>query len=164
MINFQDELERLLRLADRRDAFQLLTALFLKSPEHVRGMIRSRWDFGVKWIYPNPQRLACRKNERYSSEERIAATLVYDAIEDLRTEELREKLFAWAVVYHSCLAAGIVPEEQFRRAASVSTPKMAEAMNGFITRPAEDKSMEAFMLVAHMNIDQETEIARGPRP
>ena len=104
------------------------------------------------------QRLACRKNERYSCNERLLAILVYDAIENLKKEEFREKLVGWAHVYQSCLAAGIVPEELFRRAASVSSPRMAQMMMDFINRPEEDKSMKAFELISRTNSDGETKI------
>ncbi|MDB6095148.1 MAG: hypothetical protein JWM32_2710, partial [Verrucomicrobia bacterium] len=65
-MSFQIELEQVLRLADRSEAYQRLAALYLNGPEELRDLIRAKWDFGVKWTYPNPQRLACRKNERYS--------------------------------------------------------------------------------------------------
>lgn len=71
---------------------------------------------------------------------------------------MREVLVCWAHVYHSCLAAGIVPEELFRRAASVSAPGVARMMMDFINRPEEHKSMKAFDLVSRTNSDGETEI------
>ena len=157
-MNYHEQLEEILKLIDRQDAFQRLVALFLQGTEEARDLIRAKWDFGLKWIYPNPQRLACRKNERYSCGERNLAILVYDAIENLKKEELREKLVGWANVYHCCLTAGIVPEELFRRAASVSSPRMAQMMMDFINRSKKDKSMEAFDLISRTNSDGETEI------
>jgi len=157
-MNYHEQLEEILKLADGEDAYQRVVALFLQGPEEARDLIRAKWDFGFKWVYPNPQRLACRKNERYSCDERALAFLVYDAIENLKNEEPREKLVGWAVVYHSCLAAGIVPEELFRRAASVSSPRMAQMMMDFINRSEEAKSMKAFELVSRTNSDREIEI------
>lgn len=157
-MNYHEQLEGILKLADRQDAYQRLVALFLQGPEETRGFIRTKWDFGLKWIYPNPQRLACRKNERYSCVERILAILVYDAIENLKEEGLRDTLVGWAHVYQSCLAAGIVPEELFRRAASVSSANMAQMMMDFINRPEVAKSMKAFQLISRTNSDGETEI------
>ena len=157
-MNPPSELEMVLRLPDRGEAYQRLSALFLNGPSELRDLIRARWAFGVKWTYPNPQRLACGKNERYTCEERIAATLIYDAIENFSSENIRDKLVAWAVVYHSCLAAGIVPEEQFSRVASIASPEVYQAMMDFVNRPREDKSMGAFMLVKRTNMDGETEI------
>jgi hypothetical protein len=157
-MNYHEQLEGILKLVDGQDAYQCLVALFLQGPEDARELIRAKWDFGFKWSVPNIQRLACRKNERYSCDERILATLVYDAIENLKNEDLREVLIIWAVVYHSCLAAGIVPEELFRRAASVSSPNMAPLMMQFVNRPEEHKSMEAFKLISRTNSDGEIEI------
>lgn len=157
-MNYLEQLEEILKLADGQDAFQRLVSLFLQGPEEARDLIRAKWDLGYKWIYANMQRLACQKNERYSCDARLLAALVYDAIENGKNEESREKLVAWAVVYHSCLAAGIVPEELFRRAASVSPPSIAQMMMDFINRPEEAKSIKAFELVSRTNADGETEI------
>ena len=157
-MNYHEQLEGILKLVDGQDAYQRLVALFLQGTEEARDLIRAKWDFGFNWVYPNMQRLACRKNERYSCDERLLAALVYDAIENLKNEEFREKLVGWSVVFHSCLAAGIVPEELFRRAASASSPSMAQLMMDFINRPKEHKSMKAFELVSRTNSDGETEI------
>ncbi|MSU56871.1 MAG: hypothetical protein EXS35_01570 [Pedosphaera sp.] len=157
-MNYHEQLEEILKLVDRQDAYQRLVALFLQGPEEARDLIRAKWDFGCKWVLPNMQRLACRKNERYSCDERVLAILVYAAIKNLKNEDLREKLLAWANVYHCCLAAGIVPEELFRRAASVSSPRMAQMMMDFINRSKDNKSMEAFELISRTNSDGETEI------
>jgi hypothetical protein len=157
-MNYHEELEEILKLADGQDAYQRLVALFLQGPEEARGLIRAKWDFGFNWVSPNMQRLACRKNERYSCDERQLAALVYDAIENGKNEEFREKLVGWANVYLCCLAVRIVPEELFRRAASVSSPSMAQMMTDFINRPEEAKSMKAFELVSRTNSDGEIEI------
>jgi hypothetical protein len=157
-MNYHEQLEGILKLVDGQDAYHRLVALFLQGPEEARDLIRAKWDFGYKWVYPNMQRLACRKNERYSCEERLLAALIYDAIENLKKEELREKLVGWANIYHCCLAAGMVPEKLFRRAASVSSQSMAELMTAFINRPKEAKSMKAFELISRTNSDGETEI------
>jgi hypothetical protein len=157
-VNYHEQLEGILKLADRREAYQRLAALFLQGPEEARDFIREMWDFGFKWVLPNIQRLACRKGERYSCDERVVAILVYSAIQNPNKVDVREKLLAWAVVYHCCVAAGIVPEELFRQAASVSSPGMARMMRDFIDRPEEAKSMKAFDLVSRTNSDGEIEI------
>jgi hypothetical protein len=157
-MNYHEELEEILKLIDRQDAYERLVAIFLQGPEEVRDLIRTKWDFGLKWNLPNIQRLAYQKNERYSCGERVLAILVYSAIANPKKVDFRDKLVAWAVVYHSCLVAGIVPEELFRRAASVSSPSMAQMMRDFINRPEEAKSMKAFDLVSRTNSDGETEI------
>ena len=135
-----------------------VSSLFSCMDQEARDLIRAKWDFRFKWVYPNMQRLGCRKYERYSCDERLLAALVYDAIENGKNEEVREKLVGWANVYHCCLAVGIVPEELFRRAASVSSPSMAQMMIDFINRPEEAKSMKAFEFVSRTNSDGEIEI------
>lgn len=157
-MNYHEKLEQILKLDDRQDAYQRLVALFLQGPEEARDSIRAKWDFGMKWILPNIQRLACQKNERYSCEERILAALVYDAIENPKKVDFRDQLVLWAHVYQSCLAARIVPEELFRRAASVSSPGMGQMMMDFVNRPEEAKSMKAFDLISRTNSDGEIEI------
>jgi hypothetical protein len=157
-MNYHEQLEEILKLADRQDAYQHLAALFLQGPDEARDLIQAKWDFGLKWVYPNMQRLGCRKNERYSCDERILASLAYDAIANPKKEDFREKLLAWAHIYQSCLAAGIVPEELFRQAASVSSPDVAKMMMDFINRREEHKSMKAFDLITRTNSDGEIEI------
>ena len=84
--------------------------------------------------------------------------MICDAIENLRNEEFREKLIGFAVVYYGCIAAGIVPDELFKRVAAVSTVKMAQLMMGFINRRTKDKSIEAFLLSSETNLDEEIEV------
>jgi hypothetical protein len=157
-MNYHEQVEEIFKLADREDAYQRLVTLFLQAPEDARDLIRAKWDFRSELVLPNIQRLACRKNERYSCEERILAILIYDAIENLRKEDPRDKLLGFANVYHCCLAAGIVPKELFGRAASVSSPKVAQLMMDFVNRLEEAKSMKAFTLISRTNSDGETEI------
>jgi hypothetical protein len=151
------EIAELMNLADRSEAYLRLAVLYQNGTSEFRELVRGTWDFGAKWDYPDQRRLACRKNERHSCEERIRATLIYDAIEDFKREEIREKLIAWAVVYHSCRAAGIEPEDVFSQAAKISSPQTAQAMLAFIRRAEADKSMEAFMISKEMNADGEFE-------
>jgi hypothetical protein len=94
MKNFDPNLkvEDIIKLQDRKEAYHELAALYIKGPEKVREQIRKDWDYGVEWIYPDLRRLACSKNEKRSSRERILASLVYDAIENFREESHREKL------------------------------------------------------------------------
>ncbi len=151
-------IDEIIKLTDREDAYFQLVMLFLQGPDQVREQIRLRWDFGVEWIYPNQRRLACSKNEKRSSQERIMASLVYDAIEDLQQEDPKEKLIALTVIYHSCIAAGLDPEKEFERVASISTTKTANFLMDFIKRNPEDKSLDAFMIVSEQNSEGETEI------
>lgn len=152
------KLEEIIALPNREDAYYQLVSLFFDGPEEIREKIRHGWDFGVEWVYPNIRRLACCHNEKRLSSERIFASLAYDAIEDLQQEDPNEKLVAIAVIYHSCIAAGLDPEEVFKKVASISSQRMASFFLDFINRIPEDKSKEAFMLSSIKNTEGETEI------
>lgn len=152
------EIATIIRLADREEAFYRLTALYIEGPEDLRQRIRRDWDYGVAWNFPDPRRLACTKNEQRPVRERISASLVYDAIEDFRDEDPRDKLVGLAVIYHSCLHAGLDPAEEFEKVASIASADMARLLRDFIGRRPEDKSLKAFMLKVVRNADGEAEI------
>src|SRR5260370_36737785 len=143
-MNYHEQLEGILKLVDGEDAYQRLVALFLQGREEARDLIRAKWDFGFKWIYPNPQRLACRKNERYSCGERALATLVYDAIENLKNEDPRDKLVVWAIVFNSCFAAGNVSGENFRGGGLLFFLGKSPLDYCFLYLPPEKKKQSAF--------------------
>ena len=151
-------IDALTKLEDRENAFFLLTALYANATETERSRIRNGWDFSAEWLFPNPFRLACRQHEKHSCKEKIRASLLYDSIEDLRGECLREKLIGLAVIYHSCIAAGLDPQDEFEYAASLSTQKTADFFRDFISRKEEDKSIQAFALTVCKNTEGETEI------
>lgn len=156
--DFGLKIKNIIECSDREDAYFKLAATYLNSPGELRKQIRTNWDYGVKWIYPNQRRLACSKNEKRSRQERILASLVYDSIEDLRDGDLRDRLVGISVIYHSCIEAGLNPEEEFEKVASISSEKTAIFLRNFIHRKPEDKSKEAFMLKTAKNSDGETEI------
>lgn len=151
-------IEEIVRCQDREEAFYRLVSLYLQGPEAVREEIREKWDFGVEWTYPNPKRLACSTNERYSCMDKVLALLVYVAIVDLRQGDKRDELMTLAVVYHGCRVTGIDPKGLFEKVAVVSSTKTARFLLDFINRSSEDKSLEAFMLVVQKNADGESEI------
>ncbi|MGH8398255.1 MAG: hypothetical protein ACRETA_08435 [Gammaproteobacteria bacterium] len=153
-------IEEVLRLADREAAYYDLVSLYMKGTNKDRDEIRRGWDYGVKWKYPNPKRLACVKNELHSSRNRVIALLVYESIENFKQVDPRDKLVALAVIYQSCLVAGINPDKLFEEVASISTLKSSVFFRDFIKRKTEDKSLEAFMLTRHKNADGEIEIIR----
>jgi len=152
------KLKEIIAQPNREDAYYQLVSLFVDGPEKIREKIRKGWDFGVEWIYPDTRRLACSHNEKRSSRERILASLVYDAIEDLQQEDPKEKLVAFAVIYHSCIAAGLDPQEEFEKIASISSPRIASVFREFINRNPDNKSEDAFMLSTIINTEGETEI------
>lgn len=151
-------LQEVLRLPDRKEAFYRLVSIYMRGPEEVREEIRTGWDFGVEWEYPDPKRLACSFNETHTCRERAIALLAYEAIMDLRHSDPRDELMTLAVVYHGCLAVGIDPKNLFGEVASVSSPRTARFLRDFIKRSPEDKSLEAFMLIVEKNVNGESEI------
>jgi hypothetical protein len=156
--NLNLKIEDIIKLSDREEAYYQLVGIFIKGPEQVREQIRNDWDYGVDWIYPNQRRLSCSKNEKRSSKERIIASLVYDAIENFRQEDFKDKLVAISVIYHSCIEAGFNPKDEFEFVASIASEKVARFLRDFLLRKKEDKSLEAFMLTTVKNLDGETEI------
>jgi hypothetical protein len=151
-------LEEVLSMADRRRAYFEVVNLFMQGSDEIRKKIVDGWNFGVVWQYPDQARLACRKGEIRSSEERITASLAYDAIATKENVDFRDTLVAWAVIYNSCLVAQLDPEQIFRRVAAVAEPKVKIRMEQFVERKDDDKSLSAFLLIAKTNIDGEIEI------
>jgi hypothetical protein len=152
------EIENIVKLQNREEAFYKLVTIFIEGPEQVREHIRKDWDYGVEWIYPNIRRLACIKNESRSSQERILALLVRRAIEDFGKGDMRDNLIALAVIYHSCVEAGLNPQEEFETVASIAPERTANILRGFVKRDKDNKSLEAFKLTAEKNLDGEIEI------
>ena len=71
---------------------------------------------------------------------------------------MREKLIGLAVIYHSCIAAGLEPQNEFEYAALLSSQKTANFFRDFISRKEADKSIQAFALTVCKNNEGETEI------
>lgn len=123
-----------------------------------REQIRKDWDYNVEWDYPNPRRLACSVNEQKSCRERIEASLIYDSLENFKIEDINDKLIGLAVIYHSCIEAGLDPKYEFEYIASLSSYKFAKFLRDFIKRSPKDKSLKAFFLKSQRNINHEVEI------
>ena len=152
------KINEIIGLSDREEAYYKLVDLYIKCSPQEREQIRKDWDYGVKWIYPNPRRLACSKNEKRSCRERILASLLYDSIQNLRYGDIRESLIGLAMLYHSCIIAKLNPREEFEYVASISSPQVEEFFLGFINRKPNEKSMKAFCLATKINSDGETEL------
>lgn len=152
------DIDSILSMADREEAFLLLAERYASEGSELRSFVREGWDFDVQWEFPNPSRLACRKHEKSSCEERIKASLVYEVITSSTDADVRDNLVAWAVIYQSCCFAGIDPDATFKQVARLAPDDFARRLNAFIARQPEDKSLEAFMLQKHINADGETEI------
>ncbi|MDR1181553.1 MAG: hypothetical protein LBL13_06215 [Bacteroidales bacterium] len=152
--NFREILES----DDRYKAYMSLVDLYMKDTPELRAYVNRQWDFGVKWVYPNQKRLACAKGEIFSREERLRASLAYDAISAKYESDIRENLIAYAVIYNSCLYASIKPNVIFTQVINVAPKEVADSLRRFLARPSQGKDMAAFMLKAVKNADDETEI------
>ena len=97
-------------------------------------------------------------NEQKSCRERIEASLIYDSLENFKIEDINDKLIGLAVIYHSCIEAGLDPKYEFEYIASLSSYKFAKFLRDFIKRSPKDKSLKAFFLKSQRNINHEVEI------
>lgn len=151
-----NNIDNLINLEDREDAYMRLVDLYLNTTEHIRSMIRINWDFNTKWIYQNPFKLACSVGERYTPRQKIISSLIYDAIEDAETT--REHIIGNAIDYHSCILSDINPVELFTLAAKASTQRVSMRFIEFINRKEKDRSLNAFNLRPIKNANCEWEI------
>jgi hypothetical protein len=156
-----NDIKEILELDDRRKAYMLLVDLYINSTPELRSYVNQQWNFGVEWIYPNQMRLACSKGEIFSREDRLLASLVYDALSEKIESDIRENIIAHAVIYNSCLYANIDPNIIFLKVANIAPSRVSDSLRGFLARSSQDKSMEAFMLKAIKNADGEIEIQQG---
>ena len=153
-----NDIKEILETGDRYKAYMSLVDLYMKGTPQLRAYVNQQWDFDVKWVYPNQKRLACAKGEIFSREERLRASLAYDAISAKYESDLRENLIAYAVIYNSCLCAGIEPNIIFTQVANIAPNAVADSLRRFLARPSQGKDMAAFMLKATKNADDEMEI------
>ena len=150
-------LKDILTMEDRKEAYMLISRYYMSTSNNERQNIRSKWDFDLKWSYPDQSRLACCIGEYHSTKERIEASLVYYSIEDNKQNQ-RETFVGLALIYHSCLFSDLDPDELFEQVAKVSSERFASVLRQFLLRDPNDKSMEAFLLKSQKNVDGEWEI------
>jgi hypothetical protein len=148
-------IEPLVAAPDRLDAALTLASRFISAPLEDRVAIAQAWSYGVEWAYPSPWRLACQKMEQGSSTDRIVATLVLNALDTLA--DSREEIMLFAVVHNSCALCGLDADRVFEEVAAVLPERAAIAARTFAARPADLKSLEAFLLTVS-NVDGEPEI------
>lgn len=139
-------LDGILKNPDRRKAYLDLAHAYITRDQSFRDMVTQGWDFNVEWKYSNGCRMASKNNEDGSPEINIRTGLLYYSIAEKDSRDVRDDLIGIAICYHSCLAAGIDPDEMFRSVAEVSTPKVRKLLIDFIERPDDNKSMKAFHL------------------
>jgi len=151
-------IEKILEMADRAAAFIELIRLYFDGPDEARKEIVKNWDFSVNWDLPNQTRLACQNGERWSCQERIEASLAYFAIAANLVGDYREELIALALIYQSCVIAGLDPYRIFEKIAKICEPDVRAMLMNFSARNEDDKSLAAFFLSAQINKDGEMEI------
>ena len=156
------DLKKIITHPDAQEAYYRLATYYLDATAEEQASIRNRWDFGIRWIYPDWRRLACRINETHSPDEKIVALLVATSLEDLNVPDWRDAIIGIAAIYHSCILAEISPKEIFDRVALTSSPKTSEFLHEFCQRSPKDKSLNAFNLHVVMNSDGENEIHAFP--
>ena len=140
-------LDAIVKNPDRHRAYLDLAHEYMTRDQSFRDMVTQGWDFNVEWKFLNGCRRASKNNDAGSPEISIRTGLLYYSIAEKNSRDVRDDLMGIAICYHSCLAAGIDPNEMFRSVAEVSTPKVRKLLIDFIERPDEKKSMKAFRLV-----------------
>jgi hypothetical protein len=149
-------LESLLIMPDRTSASVAFSRAYVGASLEQKLALRAGWPFGRQWEYPTPSRLACAEGEDTSSYERIVTVLVLLSLET--TEDVREHLVAYAVVWHSCLAAGLDPHTTFVAISHSLLDPTASQLRAFAERAPADQSMEAFGLTSRRTARGEIEI------
>lgn len=144
-------ISEIVAMKDRRRAFMELADWFRNCSEADRAAIVAGWPFGAEWQFPSPWKLAWPDGSGDSSEERILALLTYYCIEGVGPDR-RDSVFAFAVIYHAAIVAGLNPQMLFEEAKAVADSEVKLAIDAFIRMSAEEKSMDAFML----------KVVRGP--
>ena len=145
-------------MSDRRYAFMALAAYFQRCTSEERQSLIAHWPFGVGWEYPSPWSLAWPDDSGFSSEERMMASLICDCLVG-PSNDRRDDIMGFAVVYNSAKLAGIDPNVLFDRAIAVAPSRTGEAMKSFISRPDEGKSMDAFMLKVRHDTEGRSKLA-----
>jgi hypothetical protein len=151
-------LDEILGNPNRKEAYYQLVDLFQTGSADIRRQIVANWDFGLEWEYPEQHRLACSIGEQLSCRRRIEASLLYHVISANQALGGRERLVALAVIYHSCIFAGLDPIREFKVAAAIAPAGIHRMLEDFLERRDEDKSAEAFFLLVRKNRDGEIEI------
>ena len=149
---------KIIDASDREGAYMQLANLYINGNEGIREFIYNNWDFGVFWILPNQRQLACNKNQRWSSIERIEASLCYTVL-NATEENLREELIGLALIYNSCLVANLDPTKIFNKIAMIANLESKKVVLNFLDRTDIDKSLIAFHLKSEINADNEIEIS-----
>lgn len=139
-------IDDILNLNDRAEAYYEIVNLFMSGSDDTRHFILKNWDFNAKWRYPNPYKLACKKNEMKSPTERIKASC-FSLLASWSHIDIRDWLVAIAVIYHSIIEAGMDPNVELRKVIAVSPSDIGGEINRFLLRASADRSLEALLLL-----------------
>lgn len=134
-------LKDILRITDRAKAYFLLVDQFIGSSNAERDHIRSSWNFGKKWICPNPYILARADPDRQSYYERIRACLMYYVIADseIDRKDFRLGFIDLCLICHALNEIGWHPTRLFNETAKMSSPDIAEVLRGFVAEKLDWK-------------------------
>jgi hypothetical protein len=135
----------LLAMKDRRRAFMELAKWFQTCSANDRAAIVAGWPFDAEWEYPSPWKLAWPDESGDSPAERMLALLTYYCIEGAGPDS-RDVVIAFAIIHNAAILAGLDQQALFARAREMADPNLARGIDSFMQMPAEDKSMDAFML------------------
>ena len=139
------ELEKIIKMEDRLEAFMELASLFESCDPQQRIWISEQWDFNAIWDYPNQFCLAQSLKNQRNSVERIRASLLYDAIQGDETD-IRERTLGFCLIYQSAKEVGLDPSKLFSEIAFLARGKTSEQIISFSKRDEKDKSINSFCL------------------
>ncbi len=140
--------ERILRIVtdmeDRAEAFLELSRWYYSGTDADRETIRSVWDFGLAWDYPDREHIVWSRRDTETSQDRAKAFLLYcDLTNALAT---RDRMMAYATIYNGCKLVGLDPDVVMERVAQCAQGVEAASLRRFLRRPEKRKSLEAFKL------------------
>ena len=145
-LSYKEILQPILDEPDRKKAFFDLVDVYIKGDDDFRKTVCECWDFGVRWKYCDPSRMASTTEDGIPPLQKIRADMICHALCIKDSLDFRDDLMSISVDYHSCVAAGLDPDEIFRSIAAISPPKLSKLLIGFVERAPVDRSMKAFGL------------------
>lgn len=165
---FSVELEFILKMEDRLEAYMALAKLYLNGSSETKAEISDGWAFDVLWKFPKAKRLACQKGERWSSRERAEALAAYYGIASKTVREewetdLRDVLVGIGLKCNAFILAGLKPEEVFGKVIPFVPPDIRGILTDFLARKDEDKNLNAWNLQVVKNKDGEPELEEFKR-
>jgi len=121
---------------------------FSSAPPEERSVFQDLWrpvDFKG---WPDPFRLTCAADRPGTCGERIRVKLIDAALALPFERDHRDSRMSLAVIYASCVLAGLHPDAEFARVARLVGSPGAEFLTRFASSVSSDNMMERFMLAA----------------